>query len=205
MSGFGRTRYLLSAHTARQAPPDRGAEVAFAGRSNAGKSSALNAITGIGSLARTSKTPGRTQALNFFAVDADEARRLVDLPGYGYARVPATVKRHWQETLADYFRARRSLRGLVLVMDIRHPLTEFDLQLLEWCHTAGLAVHVLLTKADKLNRGPATATLQRVRSALRARYGAADAQIFSATKRLGVEEAQAVLERWLAPAEPEPS
>jgi GTP-binding protein len=196
MSGqYNRTRFLKSVPDLNGAPPDHGREVAFAGRSNAGKSSVINAITGIGSLARTSKTPGRTQHLVFFEIDGQ--RRLVDLPGYGYARVAEAVRRHWRRAMADYLARRQSLQGLVLVMDVRHPLTDYDRQMLDWCHEAGLAVHVLLTKADKLKRGPASATLLQVRRAL-ARDGLhATAQLFSATKRLGIDEAEACLDRWL--------
>lgn len=195
MPTYQQIRYLLSAHDFSQSPEDRGVEVAFAGRSNAGKSSALNAITGMRSLARTSKTPGRTQALNFFGID--DERRLVDLPGYGFARVPEEVKRRWQRTLENYFRSRRSLRGLFLVMDIRHPLGEYDVMMLDWCREMRLPAHVLLTKADKLSRGAAMATLAKVRKELQARYGNPDAQLFSALKNTGIEEARKVLDDWL--------
>lgn len=196
MSGhYNRTRFLKSAPDLGGAPPDAGREVAFAGRSNAGKSSAINAITGIGSLARTSKTPGRTQHLVFFEIDGQ--RRLVDLPGYGYARVAEAVKRHWRQAMADYLAQRRSLQGLILVMDVRHPLTDYDQQMLDWCHEVQLDVHVLLTKADKLKRGPASAALLQVRRALTNRGLHATVQLFSAPKRLGLEEAEARLDRWL--------
>lgn len=192
---YRRARFLLSAPRLRDAPPDTGAEIAFAGRSNAGKSSAINTLTGIGSLARTSKTPGRTQQLVFFTLD--DEHRLVDLPGYGYARVSEQIKRQWQQTLEQYLRARTSLRGLILVMDIRHPLTEFDCQMLDWCDGAELPVHILLTKADKLKRGAASSSLLQVRAELKRRYPGAQAQVFSATKRIGVEQAHAVLDEWL--------
>lgn len=199
MSIYQHARYLLSAHDFSQSPEDSGAEVAFAGRSNAGKSSALNTITGIRGLARTSKTPGRTQALNFFGIDAK--RRLVDLPGYGFARVPEDIKRRWQRTLQQYFQSRRSLRGLFLVMDIRHPLSEYDVMMLEFCREMQIPVHVLLTKADKLNRGPAMAMLAKVRKELQERYGSPGVQLFSALKRTGVEEARKVLDEWLGVAD----
>ena len=138
---------MLSIPDPQQAPPDAGYEVAFAGRSNAGKSSALNALTQRKSLARTSKTPGRTQHLVFFELDGE--RRLVDLPGYGYAKVPEKVRRHWGLAMETYLSGRESLRGLVLMMDVRHPLTDFDKQMLQWCQHAGMPVHILLTKADK--------------------------------------------------------
>ena len=196
---YARAHFLLSAPSASHAPPDAGAEVAFSGRSNAGKSSALNAIVQQRALARTSKTPGRTQLINFFALD--EGRRLVDLPGYGYARVPEAVKRHWQQMMEGYLSTRRSLRGVILVMDVRHPLTPFDEQMLGWCQHRQMPVHVLLTKADKLKRGAAQSTLLAVRRAL-PKTGALSVQLFSATKNLGVAEAQQVLDEWLDYAPP---
>lgn len=192
---YRKARFLSSAERLNHAPADEGWEVAFAGRSNAGKSSAINAVTGIGSLARTSKTPGRTQLLNFFTLD--EVRRLVDLPGYGFAKAPEALKRRWQNSMGEYFNGRRSLRGLVLVMDVRHPLTDFDAMMLEWCAYQGLPVHLLLTKADKLKRGPATATLHQVRKAVSNLGELASVQLFSALKKTGIEELQAVLDRWL--------
>lgn len=187
--------FLKSAPNLRAAPPDLGREVAFAGRSNAGKSSALNAITGNRSLARTSKTPGRTQLLNFFALDAE--RRLVDLPGYGYAQVPLAVKARWQAAITEYLKKRAALCGLVLVMDVRHPLTSQDQQMLRWCETAQRRVHVLLTKADKLNRSPGLAALKRVRNELLQYQMPVSVQLFSAAKHAGVEEARALLHAWL--------
>jgi GTP-binding protein len=182
---FADITFIKSAWQPHQFPPDTGAEVAFSGRSNAGKSSALNAISGRTNLARTSKTPGRTQLLNFFAVG--ESRRLVDLPGYGYARVPAKMQAHWRELMAQYVGARHSLAGMVIVMDARRPLGEFDTQMLEWTRSHGVPTHLLLTKADKLNRGEAVAALK----AVRARVGEeVTAQLFSATARIGVEEAR---------------
>ncbi len=192
---LNRIRFLISVPDPRQAPPDTGFEVAFAGRSNAGKSSALNRITGHKSLARTSKTPGRTQHLVFFEIDG--ARRLVDLPGYGYARVPEKVRRHWGEAMERYLSERRSLQGLILLMDVRHPLTDFDRQMLAWCSHARMPAHVLLTKADKLKRGPAGNTLLRVRKLL-AEYPTASVQLFSALKGIGVDEARARIAHWLA-------
>ena len=157
-----------SAWQPHQFPADEGAEVAFAGRSNAGKSSALNAIAGRKDLARTSKTPGRTQLINFFALDG--AQRLVDLPGYGYAKVPERIREHWQELLTRYVEARASLVGLVIVMDSRRPLTDFDVQMLDWSRSAtALPAHVLLTKADKLSRGESSTVLKQVRDAGRGR------------------------------------
>jgi GTP-binding protein len=185
MSQFPEARFLLSAWQPEQFPADSGAEVAFAGRSNAGKSSALNAITGRVGLARTSKTPGRTQLINFFGLDGEH--RLADLPGYGYAKVPAEMQRHWQELLSRYVEARESLAGLVIVMDARRPLTDFDIQMLEWSRAHELPAHLLLTKADKLNRGEANMTLKKVRAATEA---IATAQLFSAVAKQGVEEAR---------------
>lgn len=187
--------YQASAHDAAQLPPDSGLEVAFAGRSNSGKSSALNAIVDQRGLAYTSKTPGRTQLINFFAIDA--GRRLVDLPGYGYAKVPPELKRHWDAFLSRYLETRQSLAGLVLIMDVRHPLTDFDEQMLAWCGAAKLPLHVLLTKADKLNRSQATATLHQVERHLREQGLAGSAQLFSALKKDGVESARHVLTGWL--------
>lgn len=192
---YRHAKFLLSAPDLRHAPPDEGAEVAFAGRSNAGKSSALNAITEQKALARTSKTPGRTQLLNFYSLDQE--RRLVDLPGYGYAKVSEATKRRWQQALSRYLEARRSLRGLVLLMDVRQPLTPFDQQLLAWANHAGLPTHVLLTKADKLNRGPAQSTLLQARRQLPALHPGATVQLFSALKREGLEEARRRLDDWL--------
>jgi GTP-binding protein len=146
---YQQAQYFLSTHHFHQLPADVGREVAFAGRSNAGKSSAINAIVGQKSLARTSKTPGRTQQIVFFKLD--EERRLVDLPGYGFAKVPLKVKEHWQQLLEKYLHTRESFQGLILMMDIRHPLTEFDQQMLLWCQLSNMPVHILLTKADKLS------------------------------------------------------
>jgi len=192
---YQQARFLTSVPDSHLAPPDKGAEVAFAGRSNAGKSSALNAITRQKSLARTSKTPGRTQQLNFFSID--DSRRLVDLPGYGYAKVPGKVQMLWERSLSRYLESRRSLRGLVLLMDCRHPLTDYDVQFLAWCRHARLPTHVLLTKADKLKRGPANDTLLKVKKRLVALHPESSVQLFSAFNGCGVDEVGAVLDRWL--------
>jgi len=184
-------RYVISAHHLRQLGEDSGYEVAFAGRSNAGKSSAINALTGQKSLARTSKTPGRTQQIVIFEID--EERRIADLPGYGYAKVPEQLRAHWREIMQAYFERRRSLRGVVLVMDIRHPLRPFDEQMLAWCAAAAVPCHVLLTKADKLKRGPAQSTLLKVRRALPA---GATAQVFSARSPAGLDDLIARLNLW---------
>lgn len=189
--------FLISAPTLALCPDDTGAEVAFAGRSNAGKSSAINALTQQNALARTSRTPGRTQLINFFSVMNDEARRLVDLPGYGYAKVPEAVKLEWQKHLAEYLRNRFSLRGLVLLMDVRHPLTEFDQMMLDYADQRGMPVHILLTKADKLKRGPASAALQTVRSRLKEWEDLVSVQLFSSLKRDGVDTLSQKLNQWL--------
>lgn len=192
---FRQAQFLTSANKISQLPPDEGAEVAFAGRSNAGKSSALNAITDNKGLAKTSKTPGRTQLINFFALDA--THHLVDLPGYGFAKVPIAVKNHWQQVLSSYLQSRKCLRGLVLLMDIRHPLKEFDRQMLDWCRAQGMPVHILLTKADKYKRGAASSVLLKVRKALKEEYPQTTAQLFSAHDKQGLEQARQQLQQWL--------
>ena len=191
---YHQAQFLTSAANISQAPPDEGAEIAFAGRSNAGKSSAINLLCQQKSLARTSRTPGRTQLINFFALD--EQRRIVDLPGYGYAKVAEAVKARWQESLAGYLEGRRCLQGIVLMVDIRHGLKAFDLQMLEWSTHRGLPVHLLLTKADKLKRGPAKSSLLLVRREI-ADYGPDfSAQAFSTLKRQGIDEAHNTLDTW---------
>ncbi len=191
-----RARYLLSAHNARQLPPDEGAEVAFAGRSNAGKSSALNALTRQNALARVSKTPGRTQQLVFFQVTPQA--HLVDLPGYGYAKVPQELQAHWQAFIDNYFRTRDALKGLVVVMDIRHPLKDYDRQMLAYAVQRGLPAHALLTKADKLGRGQQAQALQKVRRELADAFGdSVSVQAFSGESKQGVDEARAVIGGWL--------
>lgn len=189
--------FLISAPTLALCPDDTGAEVAFAGRSNAGKSSAINALTQQNALARTSRTPGRTQLINFFSVMNDEAQRLVDLPGYGYAKVPEAVKLEWQKHLAEYLRNRFSLRGLVLLMDVRHPLTEFDQMMLDYADQREMPVHILLTKSDKLKKGPANAALQKVRSRLKEWEDLVSVQLFSSLKRDGVDTLAQKLDQWL--------
>ena len=193
---FRTTTFISSAAKVTQLTGDEGAEIAFAGRSNAGKSSAINAITDHRGLARTSRTPGRTQLINLFAVS--EQQRLADLPGYGYAKVPEAMRQQWGQLLGDYFARRQSLRGLVLVMDVRHPLKDSDHQLLAWCEQRSMPVHLLLTKADKLSRGAANAQLQRVRQQLTAQP-AMTLQLFSALNRSGVEAARQQLWQWLEP------
>jgi len=189
-------RYLLSAHNVGQLPPDGGHEVAFAGRSNAGKSSALNALAGHNALARVSKTPGRTQQLVFFEVQPQ--RCLVDLPGYGYAKVPQDLQAHWQAFIDRYFRQREALKGLVVVMDIRHPLKDYDRQMLGYAVQRGLPAHALLTKADKFGRGQQGNALQAVRRELFSAYGdSVGVQTFSGESKQGVDEARKVVADWL--------
>ena len=204
---FRAARFITSSSSLRQLPPEHSVdgdsrEVAFAGRSNAGKSSALNALTGQKSLARTSKTPGRTQLINTFELMPQ--RYLVDLPGYGYAKVPEAVRRQWQTLLQRYLNHRQSLRGLCILMDVRHPLTPLDQQLIDWCFEANLSCYVLLTKADKLKRGPALDALRQVNKALAQRPTAplahnvtATAQLFSAVSGLGLDQARQHIGRWL--------
>ena len=192
MSRFPGARFLVSAASPRQFPPDRGAEVAFAGRSNAGKSSAINALVQRRSLARTSKTPGRTRQLNFFELAPD--RRIVDLPGYGYAEVPESERREWAN-LVEALRQRQSLCGLFLVVDARRGLMAGDEALIAWADPDTRGVHVLLSKADKLSRSEAARALRTASEAL---AGRATVQLFSAPDRTGVEEARRVLESWLA-------
>jgi len=193
--------FMISAAKVDQCPADEGREIAFAGRSNAGKSSALNTLTHA-SLARTSKTPGRTQLLNFFRLD--EERRLVDLPGYGYAKVPIPLKQHWQRHLEAYLGSRASLAGVFLMMDIRHPLTEFDQMMLDWANVTGMPLHILLTKADKLAFGAAKNALLKVQRDIQQQWGeAASIQLFSAPKRQGIEDAQYVMAQWLGLLEDE--
>lgn len=191
-------KFLKSANAMRDLVPDEGAEVAFAGRSNAGKSSALNALASHKGLARVSKTPGRTQLINIFALD--DSRRLVDLPGYGYAKVPIAVRDHWRVLVDTYLRSRNSLKGIVLIVDARHPLKEFDRQMLAYSDAISLPCHCVLTKSDKLSRNEAARTLAHTRAEL----GADDThatrvsvQLFSATAKTGLDEARNVISRWL--------
>ena len=187
--------FMISAAKVDQCPADEGLEVAFAGRSNAGKSSALNTLTHA-NLARTSKTPGRTQLLNFFRLD--DERRLVDLPGYGYAKVPLDLQAHWQAFIDQYFRTRQALRGLVVVMDIRHPLKEYDRQMLSYAVQRGLPAHALLTKADKLSRSQQMISLNKVKKELHEAFGdTVGVQVFSGESRLGVDEARGIIGGWL--------
>ena len=196
MIDFTKAQYSLSAHLAKQMPADNGVEVAFAGRSNVGKSSAINAITNHRGLAKTSKTPGRTQQINFF--DLDSERRLVDLPGYGYAKAPEHLRKHWGQFLTDYIATRTCLVALVLPMDIRRPFTDLDNAMLSLCWKANCAVHILLTKSDKFGRGKSMGILQKVQNEIRD-HSNTSVQLFSALNKQGVDEArQAISALFLA-------
>lgn len=190
---YTKTKYLISAAKLAQCPDNIVREVAFAGRSNAGKSSALNRLTGQKKLARTSKTPGRTQLINYFQVD-DAPVALVDLPGYGYAKVPVGVKNAWQKELGNYLQNRDALVGLVLLMDIRHPLTEFDNAMIDWARNNEMPLHLLLTKSDKLKRGPAKNTMIKVRNTVKELGDLVSVQVFSSLNGDGQSE----LEQWLS-------
>ena len=191
-SPYHNTVYLLSAHELAQLPADAGREAVFAGRSNAGKSSVINALTRQKSLARTSRQPGRTRQINFFAVDHDT--RLVDLPGYGYARAPGSLRQHWGQLINAYLERRRCLAGLILIVDIRRCLTENDRQLLNWCEDKSLPAHVLLNKADKLSRSAGRQALATVARELGENTGV---QLFSAAKKQGLDELCGTLDEWL--------
>ncbi len=191
---YHQAKFINSAPRLQDAPPDQGMEIAFAGRSNAGKSSAINTLVQQKALARVSKTPGRTQLLNFFEIDAQ--RKLVDLPGYGYAKVPEAVKRDWHKMMESYLKDRKALCGMVLVMDIRHPLTDFDWQLVEWCDHANLPLHILLTKADKLNFGNAKNTLLKVQKDLGRVGNEVTIQLFSALNKTGINDVHQLLDEW---------
>ncbi|ARO88681.1 YihA family ribosome biogenesis GTP-binding protein [Nitrosospira lacus] len=195
MSVFQHTTFYTTVNQLWQLPPPDGVEIAFAGRSNAGKSSAINSLTNRARLAFVSKTPGRTQHINFFQLGS--GRFLVDLPGYGYAKVPAEIRQHWEHLLSTYLQTRESLHGMVLIMDVRHPLTPLDRQMLNWFASTGKPVHVLLTKSDKLSRQQAAKILKDVLLFLRETYPQCSVQLFSSMTREGVEEAAALLGTWL--------
>jgi GTP-binding protein len=197
MSLYQQATFVLSAAKLNQLPSDEGYEVAFAGRSNAGKSSALNVITRNHGLAKTSKTPGRTRLINVFSLD--DQRRLIDLPGYGYAKVSQEIRDRWQATLAQYLETRKCLSGLILLMDIRHPLKPLDQSMLSWAVERGLPVHILLTKSDKLSRSAGMLVLNKLVKDLS--FGGLQniisAQLFSSLSKTGVEEVNAVLDGWM--------
>jgi len=194
MSFFQNALFFTSVNDIRNLPVHSGIEVAFAGRSNAGKSSVINKLTNRNRLAFVSKTPGRTQLINFFQFDTELF--LVDLPGYGYAKVPLSIRQHWEQFLSTYLQTRDPLQGLVLIMDIRHPLKTLDIQMLDWFAPTGKSIHILLTKADKLSRSQANKTLIEVRKYLQQFYAHCSVQLFSSTKGNGVEEATSVINGW---------
>jgi GTP-binding protein len=191
---YQKAHYLKSAPNLSHCPEDQGYEVAFAGRSNAGKSSALNVICSQKSLARTSKTPGRTQMINYFQLD--EQRSLIDLPGYGFAKVNVNVKRVWEAGLSDYIEQRQALKGLVLMMDVRHPLQPLDVLMLDWCAELKLPIHILLTKADKLSRNQANQAWLQLNKHLQDKYPLASVQLFSSLNKQGLEQAWQQLDSW---------
>lgn len=191
---YQKAYFLLSVADVKQLPPDQGFEVALVGRSNAGKSSVLNKITQNKGLARVSKTPGRTQLVNIFVLD--EERRIADLPGYGFAKVPLAAKLRWQKTVDAYISHRECLKGLVLVMDIRHPFKDLDLQLLDYCEQRNLSVHILLNKADKLTKNQINKVLKEVKATLTEYNNSVTFQIFSALKGIGIIELHSLLNKW---------
>ena len=200
MSIFQNITFYTSVNDLCDLPQQSSLEIAFAGRSNAGKSSAINTLTNRGRLAFVSKTPGRTQLINYFQLNDNQF--LVDLPGYGYAKVPVDIRQHWENLLSDYLQTRRPLCGLVLIMDARHPLKPLDLQMLDWFTPTGKLIHILLTKADKLSRQQATRTLKDVQSFLLETYPSCTVQLFSSMTTNGSEEALTVLGDWLQNANP---
>jgi GTP-binding protein len=196
-----KAKFLTSANHINELPEDNGLEIAFAGRSNAGKSSAINSLSRQNRLAYVSKQPGRTQLVNFFEIE--ERKYLVDLPGYGYAKVPESMRKHWQKTLPTYLQQRQSLVGLVIVMDIRNPLTALDINMLDWFAPRQKPIHVLLTKCDKLSKDKQNKTLFSVQKELENQWSTfyqtpCTAQLFSSLKKIGLEEADGVLETWLS-------
>ena len=195
---FNHTTFLQSASSLKNSPPDFGSEVAFIGRLNAGKSSAINTIVNQKALARTSKLPGRTQLINYFQVEANHPeRRLVDLPGYGFAQIPDAIREQIEHILQTYFSHRASLKGIILLVDVRRELNDLDIQLIEIAHQANQPVHILLTKGDKLKKGPANAALLKIKSQLNDYPGIISAQLFSSLDKTGLLEAQQKLSQWL--------
>ena len=196
---LSKATFTISAPDIRRLPADSGIEVAFAGRSNAGKSSALNTLTNQRGLARTSKTPGRTQLINIFEIA--ENKRLVDLPGYGFAKVPMEMKKKWQKALGEYLEVRKSLKGIVILMDIRHPLKDLDRDLIEWAVDSDLSTLVLLTKSDKLSNGKVSTEVLKVKKALKPLNADIKVHAFSSLKRTGVDQANQIICDWLSQAD----
>ena len=197
MSLFQHIVFYTSVADLRDLPPTQGAEIAFAGRSNSGKSSAINALAKRKRLAFVAKSPGRTQQINFFSLG--DARYLVDLPGYGYAKVPASTRQHWESLLSKYLQTRKTLRGLVLILDARHPITVLDKQMLDWFLPTGKPVHILLSKADKLNRQQANNALKNVAEVLAKFYPKCTVQLFSSVSKTGLDEAESAITAWFFP------
>lgn len=202
MGLFSQATFFTTVNHMKDLPLHGGKEVAFVGRSNAGKSSAINTLANHVRLAFTSKTPGRTQHLNYFSLG--DNKFLVDLPGYGYAKVPPDIQRHWEALLSQYLQTREALCGLVVIMDSRHPLRPLDEQMLEWFSVTGKPVHILLTKSDKLNRQQSTQTLREVKTYLAEHFPFCSVQLFSSLKKIGMEEAEAVIAGWLKHSDDQP-
>ena len=198
MSLFQQVVFFVSVADLRDLPTPQGEEIAFAGRSNAGKSSAINALAKRKRLAFISKSPGRTQQINFFSLG--NGRYLVDLPGYGYAKVPVTIRQHWETLLSKYLQTRKKLRGLVLIMDARHPITTLDKQMLDWFLPTGKPVHILLSKADKLNKQQANNSLHHVTETLSLCHHQCTVQLFSSVSKIGLDEAEAAIAAWFGPS-----
>lgn len=194
-SFYQQARFLQSATTYKTLPPEQGYEVAFSGRSNSGKSSTINRLCQQKNLARTSKTPGRTQLINFFSLP--DNKFLVDLPGYGYAKVPDKIKREWQRFIESYLSRRMTLQGMVIVMDIRRPMLEYDLNMLQWAEAQQLPVHIVLNKHDKLKRSQAKSTFLKTQQKLNQYTNECTVQMFSALNGLGVDKLSTQLNKWL--------
>ncbi len=195
MAHLHNTVFFTSVNQFKDLPEHNGIEIAFAGRSNAGKSSAINTLANRNRLAFVSKTPGRTQQINFFKLNS--GNYLVDLPGYGYANVPIAIRHHWHNLLSKYLQTRQSLKGMILIMDIRHPLQVLDIQMLDWFSPTGKTIHILLTKADKLSKQQAHKTLNQVSLFVEETYPHCSIQLFSSLKATGVEEANTLINKWL--------
>ncbi len=200
MTQFQNAAFYTSVNDIHLLPIHAGVEVAFAGRSNAGKSSAINALTRRNKLAFVSKTPGRTQLINFFKLD--DKRYLVDLPGYGYAKTPSAIRAHWEQLLGQYLQTRTALQGLILIMDIRHPLKPLDLKMLNWFNPTGKAIHILLTKSDKLSKQRANLTLREVECFLHENYPNCNVQLFSSLTATGIFDASEIIEKWFNTKKP---